>query len=46
MVPTPLSETSLTHTRARGLGDLEVVDQLGEILDGRDVMVGWRRDEA
>ena len=29
-----------------GVGGLEVVDELCQILDGVDVMVGWGRDEA
>src|SRR5262249_59702298 len=34
------------HTDPRlGVHGLEVVDELGEILDAVDVVVGWRRDE-
>jgi len=36
----------LTLIRARGFGVLQVVDQLGEILDGIDVVVRWGRDQA
>ena len=45
-VPTPTSATSFTWTRARGIGRLEVVDELGDVLDGVDVVVGRRGDEA
>ena len=38
-VPTPTSATSFTLTRAR-VGVLEVVDELLEVLDGVDVVVG------
>jgi hypothetical protein len=46
MVPTPASATSFTLMRARGLTFLEVVDQLRQILDGIDVVVRRRRDQA
>ena len=28
------------------IGHLEIVDQLGQVLDGIDIVVGWRRDES
>ena len=45
-VPTPTSATSFTWIRALRVGVLEVVDELLEVLDGVDVVVRWRRDEA
>ncbi len=45
-VPTPTSETSLTWIRASRVGVLEVVDQLGEVLDRVDVVVRRRADQA
>ena len=44
-VPTPTCATSLTLTLAPGLAHFEVVDQLGEVLDGVDVVVRRRGDE-
>ena len=44
-VPTPTSETSFTCTRARRVDVLQVVDQLGQVLDGVDVVVRRRRDQ-
>ena len=46
MVPTPTSATSLTLIRAWRLRVLQVVDQLGQVLDGVDVVVRRRRDQA
>ena len=45
-VPTPTSETSFTAMRACGVDVLQVVDELGQIFDGVDVVVRRRRDEA
>ncbi len=45
MVPTPSSATSFTETCAR-VDLLEVVDELGQVLDGVDVVVGRRGDQA
>ena len=44
-VPTPTSETSFTETRAAGLDDLQVEDQLGQVFDRVDVVVRRRRDQ-
>ena len=44
-VPTPTSETSLTDTERGRVGAAQVVDQLLEILDRVDVVVGRRRDQ-
>ena len=44
-VPTPTSETSLTLTCARRVDVLEVVDELGQVLDRIDVVVRRRRDQ-
>ena len=41
-VPTPISATSLTWIRACRVGVLEVVDELGEVLDRVDVVVRRR----
>ena len=46
MVPTPSSATSFTDTSAWRVDLLQVVDQLGQVLDGVDVVVGRRGDEA
>ena len=46
MVPTPTSDTSLTLMSRPWVGVLQVVDQLGQVLDGVDVVVGRRRDQA
>ena len=45
-VPTPTSATSFDVDPGPRVGVLEVVDQLGEVLDGVDVVVRRRRDEA
>ena len=44
-VPTPTSETSFTETMHAGVGALQVVDQLGQVFDGIDVVVRRRRDQ-
>ena len=44
-VPTPTSETSFTETFTPGIGALQVVDQLGEVLDRIDVVVRRRRNQ-
>ena len=45
IVPTPTSATSFTETSTLGIGALQVVDQLGQVLDGVDVVVRRRRDQ-
>jgi hypothetical protein len=44
-VPTPTSATSFTWMRASGVGVLQVVDELREVLDRVDVVVRRRRDQ-
>ena len=44
-VPTPISETSLTETRASRIDVLQIVDELRQILDGVDVVMRRRRDQ-
>ena len=44
-VPTPTSATSFDVHPRPGVGRLEVVDQLGDVLNGVDVVVGRRRDQ-
>ena len=44
-VPTPTSETSFTETITPGIGALQVVDQLGQVFDGIDVVVRRRRNQ-
>ena len=46
IVPTPTSATSFTRDAGVGVGVLEVVDQLGQVLDGVDVVVRRRADQA
>ena len=45
-VPTPTSATSFTEMRALRIDVLQIVDELREILDGVDVVVRRRRDQA
>ncbi len=45
-VPTPISATSFTWTRAAGVAVLEVVDELLDVFDRVDVVVRRRADEA
>ncbi len=44
-VPTPTSETSLTLMRACGVGVLQIVDQLGQVLDRVNIVMRRRRDQ-
>ena len=44
-VPTPTSDTSFTETLHARVGALQVVDQLGQVLDGIDVVVRRRRNQ-
>ena len=46
MVPTPTSETSFTLIARVVVGVLQIVDQLGQILNGVDVVVRRRGNQA
>ena len=46
MVPTPASLTSFTRDAGLPVGVFQVVDQLGQVLDGVDVVVGRRGDQG
>ena len=46
MVPTPTSDTSLTRCRCAAPRSFQVVDQLGQVFDGVDVVVRRRRYQA
>ena len=46
IVPMPASETSFTHDPGVGVDLLQVVDELGQVLDRVDVVVRRRRDQG
>jgi hypothetical protein len=46
MVPTPGSDTSFTDAQAVRVDLLDVEDELGQILDGVDVVVRRRGDQV
>ena len=45
-VPTPISETSFTRDARPPVDVLQIVDQLGQILDRIDIVMRRRRDQA